>query len=114
MPRLNFKFVEKVPPVIRNKYILTLIVFVIWIVLLDSNNLLARYREIKNLRKLKADKEYYSKRIEEDRRKLYELKTDDRNLEKFAREQYRMKKPDEDLYIILTPQEDRRISRRNN
>jgi cell division protein DivIC len=114
MPRLSFKYIEKLPPVFRNKYILTLIIFIIWIVLLDSNNLLARYREIKNLRKLKADKEYYTKRIEEDTRKLYELKTDDRNLEKFAREQYRMKKPDEDLYIILTPQEDRRISRRNN
>ena len=114
MFRLNFKLADKVPAVFKNKYILTLIIFIIWIVLLDSNNLIARYREIKNLRKLKTDREYYTKRGEEDRRKLYELKTDDRNLEKFAREQYRMKKPDEDLYIILSPQEDRRTSRRNN
>jgi cell division protein FtsB len=69
---------------------------------------------MKNLSKLRSDRDYYIKRIEEDKRKLYELKTDDRNLEKFAREQYRMKKADEDLYIILTPQENRRISRRNN
>ena len=46
--------------------------------------------------------------------KTSELKTDNHNLEKFAREQYRMKKPDEDLYIILTPSEDRRITRKNN
>ena len=39
--------------------------------------------------------------------KLHQLKTDDHNLEKFAREQYMMKKSDEDLYIILTPREDR-------
>lgn len=69
---------------------------------------------MKNLRKLKSEKEYYVKRIEEDRRKLHELKTDDRNLEKFAREQYRMKKSDEDLYIVLSPQEDRRIRRETN
>jgi len=53
-------------------------------------------------------------KIEEDRRKLLELKTDNDNLEKFAREQYRMKKPDEDLYIVMTPREDRKHSRRLN
>jgi cell division protein FtsB len=111
---IDFKIIEKVPPFLRNKYILTIIIFIVWIVFIDSNNLITRYKEIKNLRKLKADREYYTTRIQEDRRKLHELKTDNRNLEKFAREQYRMKKPDEDLFIILTPREDRRITRRNN
>jgi len=69
---------------------------------------------MKNLKKLKAEKEYYVQRIEEDKRKLQELRTSDRNLEKFAREQYRMKRPDEDLYIILSPREDRRITRETN
>ena len=112
MLRLNF--IEKVPAVFRNKYLLTIIIFVVWILLFDSNNLIARYKEMKELRKLKTDREYYIKRIEGDRQKLHELKTDNHNLEKFAREQYRMKKPDEDLYIILTPQEDRKITRKNN
>jgi len=111
---LRFKYIEKVPPVLRNKYILTIVIFILWVLLLDSNNLISRYKELKNLKKLKAEKEYYVKRIEEDKRKLYELKTSNRNLEKFAREEYRMKKPDEDLYIILTPAENRRITRENN
>lgn len=108
------KFIEKIPPFLRNKYLLTIIIFVVWLLLLDSNNLISRHKEMKNLRKLKSDREYYVKRIEEDKRKLYELRTDNRNLEKFAREQYRMKKPDEDLYIIMTPQEDRRIKKETN
>ncbi len=111
---IKFKFIEKIPPFLRNKYLLTIIIFVVWLLLLDSNNLISRYKEMKNLRKLKSDREYYVKRIEEDKRKLHELRTDNRNLEKFAREQYRMKKPDEDLYIILTPQEDRRIKKEIN
>ena len=110
----RFKFIDKIPPVLRNKYLLTLIIFAVWILLLDSNNLISRFKEMKNLKKLKAEKEYYVQRIEEDKRKLHELKTSDRNLEKFAREQYRMKKPDEDLYIILSPQEDRRNARETN
>jgi cell division protein FtsB len=111
---IKFKFIEKIPPFLRNKYLLTIIIFVIWVVLLDSNNLISQYKEMKNLKKLRVEREYYVQRIEEDKRKLHELKTDDQNLEKFAREQYRMKKPDEDLYIILTPQENRRITRENN
>lgn len=111
---LRFKFTDRIPASFRNKYLLTILVFLIWILLLDSNNLISRIKDMKELRRLKTDREYYQNKIEEDGRKLRELKTDNNNLEKFAREQYRMKKPDEDLYIVMTPREDRKISRRNN
>jgi cell division protein DivIC len=111
---IRFKYADKIPSFLRNKYFLTLTIFVIWIILLDANNLIERYNMMSELRKLNKDKEYYMKKIEEDRRKLNELKTDNQNLEKFAREQYRMKKKDEDLYIILTPQEERKIRKGNN
>lgn len=110
---IKSKIVEKIPPFLRNKYLLTIIFFLVWLLILDSNNLVARYKEMRNLKKLKSDREYYTIRIKEDKRKLLELKTDNRNLEKFAREQYRMKRPDEDLYIILSPQEDRNIKKKN-
>ena len=111
-----FKFTDKmhIPAPFRNKYIMTVIIFLVWILFFDSNNLIARLKELRELHKLKADREYYIKRIEIDRQKLHELKTDNHNLEKFAREQYLMKKPDEELYIILTPKEDREIARKNN
>jgi cell division protein DivIC len=110
----RFNFIEKVPSLFRNKYILTIIIFLVWILLFDSNNLIARFKDMNELHKLRTDKEYYTRRIEADRQKLHELKTDNKNLEKFAREQYHMKKPDEDLYIILSPAEDRKITRKNN
>ena len=112
--KIRFKYIDKIPPAFRNKYLFTIVVFVVWVVLLDSNNLIARFKDLKELRKLKDDKEYFTKRIEEEKKKLYELKTDNQNLEKFAREQYKMKKPDEDLFLILTPSEDRKLTRSNN
>lgn len=111
---IRIKYIDKLPPFMRNRYVLTLLIFFIWVALLDSNNLVARYREMKALRKLKNDREYLVKKIEEDKIKLRELETDNDNLEKFAREQYHMKKPDEDLFIVLTPREDRQIARKNN
>jgi cell division protein FtsB len=110
----RFKIINKIPAVFRNKYILTILIFLIWIILLDSNNLIARFKDMRELHKLRNDREYYTNKIGVDSKKLQELKTDNHNLEKFAREQYHMKKPDEDLYIVLTPQEDRKISRKNN
>jgi cell division protein FtsB len=110
---IRFKFAEKIPAVFKNKYLLTVVIFLTWLLLFDSNNLITRFKDLRELQKLKTDREYYLKRIEADKRKLHELKTDDHNLEKFAREQYHMKKSDEDLYIILTPAEDRKISREN-
>lgn len=111
---IRFKYSDKIPAVFRNKYLLTIIIFLVWVILFDSNNLISRYKDMRDLRKLKIDREYYINRIETDKKKLHELKTDNHNLEKFAREQYLMKKADEDLYIVLTPQEDRKITRRNN
>jgi len=111
---IRFRFTERIPAFFRNKYILTILLFLIWLLLLDSNNLISQFKEMKELNRFRREREYYMNKIEVDRKKLNELKTDDDNLEKFAREQYHMKKPDEDLYIILTPREDREISRRNN
>ena len=111
---IRFKYADRIPQIFRNKYFLTISIFVIWLLLLDTNNLIERYRQVVELRKLKQNREYYIKKIEEDKRKLYELKTDNHNLEKFAREQYMMKRKDEDLYIVLTPQEERRLKREKN
>jgi len=98
-----FKILEKIPPVFRNKFVLTIIFFVIWLVIFDSNNLISRYKELSQLHKLRKEKEFFTEKISSDKKKLYELKTNNSNLEKFAREQYKMKKPDEDLYIVQTP-----------
>ncbi|MCD6201888.1 MAG: septum formation initiator family protein [Bacteroidales bacterium] len=86
---------------LKNKYVLTLLLFIIWLLLFDSNNLLDRMKQVRELNQLKNDKEYYQKKIKEDTRKLKELETDDKSLEKFAREQYLMKKKNEDLFIVI-------------
>lgn len=102
---------DRMPSWMKNKYVLTLLVFLVWIILLDPNNLISRAREIKTRNRLEREKEYYMGRIEEDRRKLNELRTSNENLEKYAREQYRMKRPDEDLFIIVSPEQERKIRR---
>jgi cell division protein DivIC len=80
---------------------LTLLFFVVWIIFFDQNNLIDRIQSIQKIHSLEKEKVYYQKKIEEDKRKLNELRTDRENLEKFAREQYYMKKDDEDIFVLV-------------
>jgi cell division protein FtsB len=51
--------------------------------------------------KLNQEKEYYLDKIDQDSTRLHQLKTNEENLEEFAREEYYMKKENEDIYIIV-------------
>ena len=95
------RFLSFVFPFLRNKYVLTLLIFGVWIVLFDQNNLIDRFSDMKKLRELKAEKEYFTKKIKEDQQRMKELVTDKDNLEKFAREQYLMKKDNEDVFVVI-------------
>lgn len=91
---------RKIYPWLRNKYVLTMVIFIVWMLLFDSSNWIDVFREYRKIQKFEAEKEYYLQKIETDKNRLYELRTNNENLEKFAREQYLMKKPDEDIFVI--------------
>lgn len=84
----------------RFYYISTCVLFV-WMFLLDNNDLTVQYRLYTELADLKTEHEYY-------RHKLKELKTERAAvmgnpalLEKYAREKYFMKRPSEDVFVIV-------------
>lgn len=84
-----------------SKYLIAFVAFVVWIVFFDDNNLRQHQKNLKELAMLQEQVNFYKQKIEADKRKLYELQTNDANLEKFAREQFFMKKADEDIYVIV-------------
>ncbi|MBI4645052.1 MAG: septum formation initiator family protein [Bacteroidia bacterium] len=85
----------------KNKYILTTLIFLLILIFFSQNNLINRYKDIKYLERLRTDKEFYIKAIHNAEKKIYELKTNKESLEKFAREEYLMKKPDEDIFVVV-------------
>ena len=90
---------------VRNKYLIALLVFLVWLFVFDRNSLIDRIRYTRTLKEMNDEKQYYLERIEVDSQRLNELKTDRENLEKFAREQYFMKKDNEDVYVIIEKEE---------
>ncbi len=92
---------ENLPDFLKNKYVITTFIFLVWISFFDQNNWFERLRNMKQLKQLEEDKQYYQAKIKEETRRLEELQTDKENLEKFAREQYLMKKENEDIFLII-------------
>jgi cell division protein FtsB len=96
---------NKLLHLIRNKYFLSFLAFVIWIAIFDQHNLLDRIKTHRHLIQLRKDTLFYHNKIKANHNLIRELKTNDQNLEKFAREQYLMKAPDEDIFVILKKSE---------
>lgn len=84
-----------------NKYLLATAGFIALLFFSDKNNVLDQYDLIKQYNKVKAEHAYYQQQIETARKEYNELFSNDRNLEKFAREKYLMKRDDEEVFVIV-------------
>ena len=84
----------------RHKYLITVLAFLVIIVFLDENSLIQRAKHKREISVLNSEIARYRKQYEEDTRKLKELMNNPEALEKIAREKYKMKKPNEDIFIF--------------
>lgn len=95
------KFVGNLKKALGYKYLIATLIFLGWIMFFDENSILSHMKNKKKLGELVQQKEYYKEKILSDRQKLQDLNSGYENLEKFAREQYYMAKPDEDIFIVV-------------
>jgi len=84
---------------LRNVFGLGLVAFIIWMLFFDSNSLISHMELNAEMDKANKQKEHYNRGIEEDAQEIETLETAD-GIEKFAREEYHMKKEKEEIYII--------------
>ncbi len=93
-------FYTRLPAFIKNKYFVSITLFLIWMLFIDDYNMVFQWQKSRELAAIKEKKEYYEKEIQQvnqDRKDLFSSKA---NLEKYAREKYLMKRDDEDIFII--------------
>jgi len=93
--------IKRLLPFTRNFFFLTGSFFLLWMMFFDSNDIYSQYTLKKKLNALKQEKMYYQEKIVEVKKDREELLSDEALLEKFAREKYLMKKPSEDIYVIV-------------
>ncbi len=73
--------------------------FVVLVFFFDKNSLINSMRVGRKIRALESQREYYLQKIREDSIAIENLK-DVNFLEKFARENYYMKRENEDIYLV--------------
>ncbi len=91
---------SKVPSILKNKYFLAFLAAFVWLVFFDNHNLLQQWRMQRQLKELRREGEFYRQQIEHDSLAIDKLKNDPDAIERYAREQYMMRREGEDVFII--------------
>ena len=99
------EYYDKLPSILKNKFVLVTLALLIWVAFFDSNNWIKQARLQSEIDDLEEQKEYYLKEIEKDSIALFDLTNNTETQEKFAREKYLMKKENEDVIVIIKDDE---------
>lgn len=91
---------NKIPDTFKNKYLIVIVLFSVWIVFLDEHNLIILNKRSNILQEKQDEKQLLTEEIKTDSNTLHSLNNDPEAIEKFARENFLMKKENEDIFII--------------
>lgn len=96
------KLINNIPVLRRlsNKYILTGLGFIVWMIFLDANNYFIHSELDKQIDHLENDIEFYEESLAKERELLKQLESDPEAFERFARENHGMLKEGETITII--------------
>lgn len=80
--------------------LLIILVIIIFGFFISESSIFARFSYDAKIMELNSQIEHYRNKTIEDKQKLQQLQSDKDRIEKFARENYLMKKPDEDVFLV--------------
>ena len=83
-----------------NTYVVVVAFFLFITFVVGDSNLYKRYTYDEKIRRLEREIRHYKKEIETDRKKLDDIRTNREGLERYAREEFYMKRTNEDVFII--------------
>jgi cell division protein FtsB len=101
MSKLSLLYQSWVPRLKQYKYWVVVICFILITFVTSDNNLYKRYTYDEKIRELERSIKYYEQEIITNRQKAEDLRENKIWLERFAREEYLMKRDNEDLYLII-------------
>lgn len=85
---------------LRNKYILTLVIFALYVLFLDDVDVFSIFRQQVKYNKILSEKVDMQEKLDNTKNVLSQLNNIE-SIEKFAREEKMFKRDDEDIFVIL-------------
>ncbi|RFM25936.1 FtsB family cell division protein [Deminuibacter soli] len=99
------KIVRGFISIVKNKYLLAITLFAILMLFFDHNDIFTQLERKKQLKALQTSKQFYLDEIEKTKKQLADLQNNPAALEKYARENFYMKRDNEDVYLVEAPSE---------
>lgn len=99
--RSIWKYIRKFWESKHRNITLATIFLLLWLFFFSPNTLRNQYLAKKELQELMKTKAFYEKEIQKDRATIEKLKTDLEYAEKYGREEYLMKKQNEDIFLFV-------------
>jgi cell division protein DivIC len=88
---------------LKNKYVIVILAFTVWMAFFDPKDMGLILSRTSKLKELKHSEKHLKIEIQETKKELSLLKSDAKSIEKYARENFYMKKDNEELFIVKTP-----------
>lgn len=95
------QYYQRLPVLLKNKYAVLLLAFVIWMTFIDRDDVVTAIRLNMKLIEIENQKKYYREELIKTQEFEKAIFADDELLEKYVREKFYMKKKEETLYVII-------------
>ena len=100
---MNLQTFKPVISYFKNKYIITILAFLVWMAFFDEKDMGLIVSRRSKLKELKTSEAHLKTEIKETKKELKLLKSDAGSIVKYARENFYMKKDNEELFIVKNP-----------
>lgn len=91
---------ERIINTIRNQYLIAGVAFLIWMCFFDRYDITTQYNFQTEKTKLETEKAFYTSEIEIIEKAINDVQYNPNEIQRIAREKFKMKKDQEDIYII--------------
>jgi len=91
---------ERFLNLIKNKFLLAVIAFIIWMCFFDRYDFATQYNYYQEKSKLEKEKEFYVSEIVQIEKSINDVQFNPSEIQRIAREKYKMKKDNEDVYVL--------------
>jgi len=96
---------KRLPKILKNRYILVILLFGLYVTFFDAHDLISQIGIKWKIHKIHNQMDYLNQDTQEAKDQIIELTTDSASLEKFAREEYRMKRENEEIFVLIDKEE---------
>ncbi|KQS33068.1 septum formation initiator family protein [Dyadobacter sp. Leaf189] len=86
---------------LKNFYVATLVAWLFWILFLDNNNIRVVFSNRMKMKELEVEKSKLLEKISQVKKERNEVFGNPQMVEKWAREKFLMRKPGEEVYVIV-------------